>query len=81
MSLLDAAFLTAGLGVSGCCVWHCLRGIRAMRHGKAVRQGETAGCCPPAEGSAQAQLAELRRELAALQHPAGREPGAVTPPR
>jgi hypothetical protein len=76
VNLADAAILTASLGVSGWCVWHCVRGIRAMR------RGQSASCCPPATDTTTAQLADLRRELAALQHlPPGGEDHAVTTPR
>ena len=66
MNLADAAILATGLGVSGWCVWHCVRGIRA------TRRGRSATCCPP--DSTEAQLADLRSELAALQRGRRDEP-------
>lgn len=80
-ALLSAAVLAVGIGATGWCLWHCLRGVRAMRRSRAA-----AACCPPGasgdDTTAAAQLAQLRAELAELQTaPSPRQHGAVTPAR
>ncbi|MEV4202994.1 hypothetical protein [Micromonospora globbae] len=70
-TLLSAAVLTVGTGATGWCVWHCLRGVRAMRRGRAA-----ASCCrrgaPGKNNAPDAQLAQLRADLAEL-HTARRD--------
>ncbi len=61
MTPVDVVILAAGLGVSGWCVRHCVRGVRAMRRGR------TASCCAPTgTGDTKAQLAQLRADLDVL---------------
>jgi len=70
MNLLDAAIPLLGIGAAG---WYCLRGIQAMRRGRA------ASCCPPAgSASTTAQLAELRAELQRCQTTRPDSNGALT---
>lgn len=58
MTPVDVVILAAGLGVSGWCVWHCVRGVRAMRRGRTV------SCCAPAgTGDTKEQLAQMRADL------------------
>jgi len=59
-AVVDAVILAVAVGASGWCVWHCVRGIRAMRRDKA------ATCCPPpghTNADTSGQLAELRADV------------------